>query len=305
MHDHSHHSHGHSHGSGNIKVAFFLNLAFTLIEIVGGLLTNSIAILSDALHDLGDSLSLGMAWFLDRFSQREGSARYSYGRRRFSLLGALLNSVVLIGGGLFVLSEAVPRLLDPDIPHAPGMIAMAALGVTVNGVAALRLKRDSSLNSRVVAWHLLEDVLGWAAVLIVGIVLLFADIPILDPILSILITLYVLFNAIRNLRETVELFLQAAPPSISVPEIDARLRGLPGVRSTHHTHVWSLDGEHHVLSTHVVLAGDPSRQELLAAKRRCREALGEWEFSHVTVELEFAEADCSMENGEDGQGTRV
>ena len=186
-----HHHHHHSHSSGNIKTAFFLNFGFTILEIIGGILTNSIAILSDALHDLGDSISLGIAWYLDNFSKKDSTSRYSYGYRRFSLLGALINSLVLIGGSLFILSEAIPRILNPEEAHAPGMIAFAILGVIVNGAAVLKLKDDKSMNAKVVAWHLMEDVLGWVAVLIVGITLLFVNLPVLDPILSILITLYV------------------------------------------------------------------------------------------------------------------
>lgn len=290
-----HHDHTHVHApSGNIKVAFFLNLGFTILEIFGGILTNSVAILSDALHDLGDSIALGIAWYLEKLSGKKSTAKYSYGYRRFSLLGALINSLVLIIGSLFILSEAIPRILSPEASHAPGMIGFAILGILVNGLAVLRLRGDKSMNARLVAWHLLEDVLGWVAVLIVGITLLFFDIPVLDPILSILITLYVLYNVIGNLKKTLALFLQASPESVDIEEIKAQLLAIDDVKSTHHTHLWSLDGEHHVLSTHLVIAKEATKEKMLAVKSRCKELCRTHHFEHITIELEFEDEDCLM-----------
>lgn len=172
-----------------MSFAFFLNLGFTILEIIGGLWTNSLAVLSDALHDLGDSLALGLAWYLERYSQRASDKVYSYGYGRFSLLGALINSVILIGGSLYILSEAVPRILAPEATNAPGMLFLALVGIAVNGLALFRLKGSQSLNVQMVTWHFLEDALGWVAVLLVSLILLFTNAYILDPILSILITL--------------------------------------------------------------------------------------------------------------------
>jgi cobalt-zinc-cadmium efflux system protein len=218
------HEHQHTHGStGNIKVAFFLNLAFTIFEIIGGIWTNSLAITSDALHDLGDSFSLGLSWYLENYAQRGKSERYSYGYRRFSLLGALSNIIILIVGGLFVLSQAIPRLLDPEPSNAQGMVLFAIVGVVVNGLAAMQMRGSPGFSARTVTWHLIEDVLGWVAVLIVSVVLLFTDLHILDPILSVLITLYVLYNALRGLRSMSALFLQAVPENVSVQEIEEQL----------------------------------------------------------------------------------
>ena len=289
-----HHHHHHSQSSGNIKTAFFLNFSFTILEIIGGILTNSIAILSDALHDLGDSISLGIAWYLDNFSRKDSTSRYSYGYKRFSLLGALINSLVLIGGSLFILSEAIPRIMNPEQAHAPGMIAFAILGVLVNGAAVLKLKNDKSMNAKVVAWHLMEDVLGWVAVLVVGITLLFVNLPVLDPILSILITLYVLYNVIRNLKDTLEVFLQASPSEVSIEDIEQQLLDIEDIKSTHHTHLWSLDGEHHVLTTHAVIDKESSKEDLISIKLRCKDLFQEHHFEHVTIEMEFEDEDCRM-----------
>lgn len=291
-HSHHHHAPG---DTSNIQVAFFLNLAFTLLEFVGGLWTNSMAIVADAIHDLGDTASLGLSWYLERFSQRGSSRTFSYGYRRFSLLGALLSGGVLIGGSLFVLSEAVPRLLGPQPTNAPGMLALALLGVLVNGAAALRMRSSTGLNARMVGWHLLEDVLGWVAVLIVSIVLLFTDEwYFLDPLLSLAITLFVLLNAARNLRSVMRIFLQAAPEGMDVGAIDEELRQLPHVQSTHHTHLWSLDGERNVLTTHLVVRADASKATIVEAKDRARRIAARLGADHVTVEVEYADEDCTM-----------
>lgn len=278
----------HDHGTvENIRIAFFLNLGFTILEIVGGLLTNSVAILSDSLHDLGDTLSLGAAWYLERYAQKDPNARYSYGYRRFSLLGSLITAAVLVIGSLFILSETVPRLLDPQAANAPGMVILALIGVAVNGFAALRLRGSASLNAQTVAWHLLEDVLGWVVVLVVGVVLVFVDLPILDPILSIVLMLYVLYHVIGNLRQTLSIFLQAAPESIDVSALTEQIMNVKGVRSQHHTHVWSLDGEHHVLTTHVVVDTETDRDSIRRIKEAVRQLVADAEFEHVTIEVEY------------------
>ncbi|NIS81571.1 MAG: cation diffusion facilitator family transporter [Anaerolineales bacterium] len=287
--------HSHTHDSaGSIRTAFFLNLAFTVVEIFGGLWTNSLAILSDSIHDLGDSIALGLAWYLEREAQKEDDERFSYGYRRFSLLGALINTVILVLGSLIILSEAVPRLIAPEPSNAPGMVLFAVLGILVNGAAVIRLRAGDALNVRVVAWHLLEDVLGWVAVLIVSVILLFWNIQILDPILSILITLYVLFNVLRNLRKTLALFLQAVPESIEIDKLEERLALIENVHSIHHTHAWSLDGFHHVLTTHVVVEEGTRIEQVLCVKEDIRNLVRDYGFSHITIDIEYGSSDCMM-----------
>lgn len=281
-------------GESGIRVAFFLNLGFAILELFGGMWVNSMAILSDALHDAGDSLSLGLAWYLERYSHKGRDVRYSYGYRRFSLLGALANAIILITGGLWMLSAAIPRLLHPEPANAPGMALFAVVGIVINGAAALRAKSDKTLNAQVVVWHLLEDVLGWVAVLIVSFVLWFTDLEILDPLLSILITLYILYNVTGNLRKTLSLFLQAVPEDVDVAQIERQLQDIAGVQSSHHTHVWSLDGKHHVLSTHLVIAADAGREEILRIKRTVHAAIATLDCEHTTIEIEYADEECGL-----------
>jgi len=292
-HVRSGHTHGvgHSHGvpaSKRIGTALALNLTFTVIEVVGGLLTNSLAILSDALHDLGDTVSLALAWQMARISSRRGDETFSYGYRRFSLLGAVAMSALLIGGGVIVVAEAIPRMIRPEATHAPGMFFLAIGGLVVNGLAALRMRGGHSLNERIVTWHFLEDVLGWAAVLAASIVMWIWAVPWLDPVLSILITLYVLWNVVRHLRETLVVFLQGVPASVKLEDVEQAIRAVPGVGGVHHTHIWSQDGEHHVLTAHVVTQpGAVNTLEEAAQLRVLLKArLARFGISHATLELE-------------------
>lgn len=280
------------HSEQNIKWALLLNLSFTLVELFGGLWTHSLAILSDALHDFGDSIALTVALFMERISHKQRTNRFSYGYQRFSLLGAFINAMLLIAGGLVVLSHAIPRLMNPEPTHASGMVFFAVLGIAVNGLAVYRLRKDSTNNSEMVAWHLLEDVLGWVAVFVVSIILLVTDLYILDPILSILITIYVLYNVVKRLYSTLVLFLQAVPENIDINAIEKRFSSLANVRSVHHTHIWSLDGAHHVLSTHLVVEPGLPRERVVAVKRQIRKLTQKMNISHSTVEIEYGDRDC-------------
>tara|TARA_R110002124_G_scaffold287257_7_gene472069 strand:- start:39485 stop:40366 length:882 start_codon:yes stop_codon:yes gene_type:complete len=288
-------AHHHHHQSGkNLKIAFFLNLGFTLLEIVGGLYVNSIAIISDAVHDLGDSLSLGTAWYLDKKSKQGSDKKFSFGYARFSLLGALINSIVLIGGSIYVISEAFGRLLNPEQADAKGMFYFAVIGVLVNGYAAWKMSGGKTLNEKVVSWHLLEDVLGWVAVMIVAIVLNFKDIPFLDPALSLLITAYILWGVIGRLKETLYVFLQGVPKEIDLVKIEKELLSIDHVQSLHHTHIWSLEGEHHVFSTHLKLERISSFEKLMEVKNEAKAHLEKYHFKHFTIETELDTENCEL-----------
>ncbi|MEQ3636874.1 cation diffusion facilitator family transporter [Alcanivorax sp.] len=291
-----HHDHAHNHSddtsSRRLGLVFFLNVGFTLIEFVGGLLTNSTAILADAVHDLGDSLAIGSAWFLNRQGRKAATREFTYGYRRLSLFGALINGLVLVGGSLWVLSEAIPRLADPVMPVTEGMLALALLGVTVNGFAAYRLSKGKSLNEKVLNWHLLEDVLGWVAVLIVSIILQFVDWPILDPLLSIGFTLFILVNVIRNLWATGKLFIQAVPDPALHDEIRRTLLGIEHISEVHHQHLWSLDGERHVLTVHLVMRDSFPLEQYLATKIAVADALEPYQLAHTTIEIELPAEFC-------------
>jgi cobalt-zinc-cadmium efflux system protein len=290
-------SHGHDHqahaASGNLRTAFVLNLAFTAIEFVGGLWTNSVAILSDSLHDAGDSFSLGLALYLQVLSTKRADAKFTYGYRRFSTAGALATGLVLLAGLGFIAVEAVKRLQAPQQVHAPGMIALAVVGILFNGAAAWRLHGGTSLNQAMAGWHLLEDTLGWAVVLAGSVVMALWDLPIIDPVLSLALAMFVIVNVLRHLRKVSMVFLQSAPPGFDVEGFEQRLASIPRVVGCHHTHTWTLDGEHHVFSTHVVTENSATRDEILALKRQIHELLKPLHFEHTTIEVEFEGEPCS------------
>ncbi|MES2504428.1 MAG: cation diffusion facilitator family transporter [Myxococcota bacterium] len=270
----------------NILVAFWLNLVFALVELVGAFFTNSVAIASDAIHDLGDSLSIGISWYLEKFSDRERDIRFSFGYKRFSLLGALINCLILIFGSLFILRETIPRIWQPQAIHTDGMLWLAIIGIAFNGFAAFKLHHGHSINESVLSLHFLEDVLGWVAVLVVAIVMQFWDFPILDPILALLVAAWVIWNASKRLRQTLRIFLQSTPDELDMAAIDRLIQQHPEVTSVHDTRAWSLDGRHHVLSTHLMMAPQLSNAALTDLKCAIRKELGDFGFQHVTLEIE-------------------
>lgn len=299
MHHH-HHSHAHAHDVDNadttrIGWAFWLNFIFTIIEFVGGWLTNSVAIMADAVHDLGDSLSIGLAWYLSKLGKKAATQKYSYGFKRLSLMGAMINGVILVIGSVWVLSEAIPRLMEPEMPMTQGMIGLAILGIAVNGFAAYKLHGGHSMNEKVLNWHLIEDTMGWVAVLVVAIVLHFVHWPILDPILSIVFTLFILINVVRYVVQTMGLFLQGVP-DIKVREaISKALLSIKHVDEIHHVHFWSLDGEQHVLTAHVVIDCSISNNTLRELKRQVNLLLAPFNLAHTTIEFELPGEPCRDE----------
>ena len=291
-HNHSHHCHHHTESTKNIRTAFFLNILFAIIELIGGLLTNSIAILSDALHDFGDSISLGVAWYLQKLSGKKSDKNYSYGYKRFSLLGAVFISLVLIIGSLFVIKECISRFMEPQEPNPLGMLLLAVLGIVVNGIAVLRLKKGTSFNEKAVMLHMLEDVLGWAAVLVGSIVMMIVYVPILDPILSLIITAWVLYNAYKNLKQTFKVLLQETPRNIDIQQLKSNLLAIEKVIEIHDFHLWSLDGENHIMTLHVVVDNFVA-EDIEPLKRRIRETAVHSGISHTTIEIEMSQTEGS------------
>jgi cobalt-zinc-cadmium efflux system protein len=288
-------SHHHHKDEKNIKIAFFLNVSFTIIEVIGGLLTNSIAILADALHDLGDSLSLGLAWYFQRFSKKGRDEKYSYGYKRFSLLGAIINAIILFGGSIFFLTQSIPRLFNPQVAHAPGMMALAVLGIIVNGIAVLQLRKGNTINEKVVALHLFEDVLGWVAVLIGAIVMHFYNLPIIDPILSIGISAYILINVYKNVKETVRIILQSTPTNVDMAKIQTCLENNPNVNKIHNLHVWSIDGNYNILTANVVVDKQKTMEEIEQIKHLLKTELKDLNIHHPTLEFETNAELCEDE----------
>lgn len=290
-HGAGHHHHRHVSGSiGRMTFALVLNLSFAVIELIGGFYTNSVAIMSDALHDFGDSIALAIAIVLEKLSYKNSNAEYSYGYRRFSVLGALVTGVILIVGSVFILSEAIPRIMNPEQPKANEMILLALLGVVVNGAAALRVSKGSSLNERMLMWHMIEDVMGWVIVFIGAIVMKFWFLPQIDAALAIILSLWVMYNVFKNLHQASRVFLMANPLSMNL--VLEHLKKDDHVLDVHHTHLWSLDGEKHILTAHLVLRREIPVQQIQNLKMNLKESLKALNIIEATFEIETKEFPC-------------
>ncbi|MCP5468549.1 MAG: cation transporter [Deltaproteobacteria bacterium] len=274
----------------NIKVATFLNISFTIIEIIGGLWTNSLAILSDALHDFGDSIALLTSWLAERMAQKPPDTKRTFGYKRLSLFSALFAALVLVAGSLFILSETIPRLLNPEHVNSRGMAGLAIVGIFFNSIGFLRLTKGASLNERVLSLHLLEDVLGWVVILIGSIIIEFWDNHLIDPIMTIGFTVFILWGVIKKLKETFNVLLQGVPSYINISEIKNALISLTGVSAVHDVHIWSLDGETNIFTAHIVLE-KTIMGEAFELREKIKKILENFQIKHSTIEIE-TEASC-------------
>lgn len=293
-HDHHHHSSlndiGHGGATGRIRVALILNVIFTLIELVGGWWTGSVAVMADAVHDLGDSLSLGLALYLQHKSANKPTPEFSYGLRRLSVLSALITGAVLVTGSVLIAKEAVERLISgAPAPFGMGMAGLAVLGLLVNGFAAWRLSSGRTLNEKMLSWHLIEDVMGWAAVLIGAVVIHFYEVAWIDPVLALFIAGFIGWNALRNLVQTMMVFLQRTPTDFNQGELRVKIKSIPGVREIHDLHAWSLDGQHHVVTMHAVI---DDMKRMVEIKKEIRHLVAHQGGVHTTIEVESPQEDC-------------
>ncbi|MBP9477224.1 MAG: cation transporter [Sebaldella sp.] len=288
MHKHSHfHQTKANNETKNIKMVFFLNLAFTIIEFIGGSLTNSVAIMSDAVHDFGDCFTLASSWFLEEYSTKKDDKKYTYGYRRYALIGAVINSVILFIGSIFIIIEAAKRIGEPQEVESLGMIFLAVIGVLVNGLAALKLKSTKKITERTVMLHLLEDVLGWVAVLIASICIWLFNITFLDPILSLLIAAFILSNVYKNFKETAKIFLQAVPDGYDILNLQVKMKRIKGVLDIHDIHLWSLDGVNNIISLHCVVIKDLDIEKVNKIKLKLKRYLNHIRINHATIEIEY------------------
>jgi len=280
------HSHSHHRGSKNILIAFLLNASFSVIELIGGYLTNSVAIYSDALHDFGDSLALLFSFFAEKFSHRSADEKFTFGYRRFSILSAFINGLILLVGSFCVLYEAIARITAPEPVVPEGMLALALIGIVVNSIAAHRLSKDDGINTHMVMFHLLEDLLGWIAVLIVSVVLMFKPWYILDSILSILISLIILRGVYKNLIKVSLIFLQRFPTDLEIDQIKKSILNIEKVNDVHAIKGWSLDDTNFYLSFHVTLPEDTLLKEIDEIKHQIKSMLEVHRVLTSTIEFE-------------------
>lgn len=273
-----------------ILIAFILNFVFSIFEFIGGAITGSVAIASDAVHDAGDALSIALSFILERKSKKEPDETYTYGYARYSVMGSVITTVILLVGSLGVMIGAVKRVVNPVEIDYDNMIIFAVVGALVNVVAALLTGSGDSLNQKAVNLHMLEDVLGWVVVLIGAVVMRFTDISVLDPLMSIGVSLFIFVNAFRNLKEAVDLFLEKTPHGIEIDEIKEHIKEIEGVKDIHHIHIWSMDGYNNYLTMHVVTDDDGH-----VIKEKIKKELREHGISHATLELEGTKEHCHHE----------
>ena len=272
----------------NILIAFLLNLTFSIFEFAGGVFTNSVAIMSDAVHDLGDALSIGMSYFLEKKSKKNPDATHTYGYKRYSVLGSLITTVILFAGSVLVIVNAVKRLINPVEINYDSMLVFAIVGVVVNLLGAFFTHKGDSLNQKAVNLHMLEDVLGWIVVLVGALVMKFTDISVIDPLMSIGVAFFILVNAMKNLKKMLDLFLLKTPKSICVDEVEKTVLDIDGVCGVHHIHLISIDSFDIYATMHIVADGDFAQ-----IKHKVKDKLKEMGVSHITLELESPDELCS------------
>ena len=266
----------------NILFAFLLNLMFSIFEFVGGIFTNSVAILSDAVHDMGDALSIGISLFLDKKSKKKPDNNYTYGYIRYSVLGGLITTVILLVGSVLVIYNAIVRIINPVDVNYKGMLIFAVAGVIMNFIAAYLTREGDSINQKSVNLHMLEDVLGWVVVLVGAIIMNFTDILIIDPIMSIGVAVFILINTLKNLKQILNLFLEKTPENINIEELKNHLKKIDGVNDIHHIHVWSIDGYNSYATMHIVTKSNNIKE----IKEKIRKELAEHGICHAILETE-------------------
>lgn len=271
----------------NILIAFILNLSFSVFEIIGGFFTGSVAIISDALHDTGDALSIGIAYFLEKKSHKHPDEKYTYGYGRYSVLGGFITTVILLTGSVFVISNSIRKIINPSDINADGMIIFAIIGVIVNLAATIFTRHGDSLNQRAVNLHMLEDVLGWAVVLIGSIVIKFTGFVLIDPIMSMAVAVFILINSLKNLKDILKIFLEKTPESVDIAEISKHISKIEGVKGIHHIHVRTIDGNTNLASMHIVTNEDSAK-----IKEKVRAELKKHGIAHATLELEGENEAC-------------
>ena len=271
-----------------IFLAFCLNLFFSIFEFVGGLVTGSIAVISDSIHDLGDALSIGISFVFEKISHKKPDEKHTFGYYRYSVLGSVIQSVILLCGSVLVIYNAVLRIITPEAINYNGMIVIAIVGFAVNFLAAYFTSGEGSLNQKAINLHMLEDVLGWAIVLIGAIVMRFTNWYYIDAILSIALAIFILINALKSLKAVLDIFLEKTPEGVHIDEIKEHLIHIDGVLDIHHLHIWSMDGYKNGATLHVVTDDD-----FTAIKNKVKEELAEHGISHATVECERTNEECA------------
>ncbi len=271
----------------NILIAFILNLLFSIFELFGGFLTGSVAIVSDAIHDAGDAAGIGISYLLEKMSKRQADKTHTYGYSRYSVIGGFITTVILLISSAIMICNAINKIINPTSINYNGVIVFAVTGVIVSVCASLFTHGGKSLNQKAVNLHMLEDALGWIVVLIGAVVIKFTDFVLIDPIVSIGVSLFIMIHACLNLREITVPLLEKAPGNINTEVVKEQLKNVDGVLNVHHIHIWSLDGQNNCATMHFVT---DSSSHLI--KETIRSELKKIGINHITIETETQGENC-------------
>lgn len=264
-------------------ISFLLNASFSIIELIFGVLFNSSAVLADAVHDAGDAVAIGLSAYLEGFSNRQEDSRYTLGYKRFSLLGAMITSIILITGSIFVLLENIPKLLNPEPVNHQGMLILGIVAIAINLLASLVVRGGKTQNEAILSLHFLEDILGWLAVIVVAIVLNFTDWYFLDPLLSLAISLFILSKALPRFWSNLKIFLAAVPEGIDLAHLEEEVGAVENVASVNQLNIWSMDGLENNAILHICIADWADYDPI---KHRIRHLLEHHGIHNITIEID-------------------
>ena len=266
-----------------VWIAFFLNLSYAIVEFIAGGVFGSSAVLADSVHDLGDAIAIGVSAVLETISNREEDSRYTLGYKRFSLLGALITAVILMTGSVFVILENLTKLFHPQPVNDEGILWLGIIAVTINVLASLVVRKGKTKNESILSLHFLEDTLGWVAVILMAIVLRFTDWYILDPLLSLVISFFILSKAIPRFWSTLKIFLDAVPEGVDIEQVKSDLEQLEHVSSVNQLNLWTMDGLEKNAIIHVCLE---QIEDMEASKTAIRHHLKDIGFHNITIEVD-------------------
>lgn len=266
-----------------VWIAFFLNLSYAIVEFIAGGIFGSSAVLADSVHDLGDAIAIGISAFLESISNREEDSHYTLGYKRFSLLGAMVTAVILMTGSVLVILENITKIFHPQPVNDEGILWLGIIAVSINVLASLVIRKGQTKNESILSLHFLEDTLGWVAVILMAIVLRFTDWYILDPLLSLAISIFILSKAIPRFWSTLKIFLDAVPEGVAIKQVKNDLEQLDNVASINQLNLWTMDGLEKNAIVHVCLEWI---EDMEASKTAIRHYLKDIGFHNITIEVD-------------------
>ena len=270
-----------------VWVAFFLNLSYAIVEFIAGGIFGSSAVLADSVHDLGDAIAIGISAFLETISNREEDRQYTLGYKRFSLLGALVTAVILIIGSILVILENITKLFNPQPVNDEGILWLGVIAVSINVLASLVVRKGKTKNESILSLHFLEDTLGWLAVILMAIILRFTDWYILDPLLSLVISIFILTKAIPRFWSALKIFLDAVPEGVETGDLEKNLDALTNVKSVNQVSIWSMDGLENNAIIHLCLE---DWGQMTETKNQVRQLLEERGIQNITIEVDTSQS---------------